>query len=254
MKKNWIIKLTHIGKKYTIHHGQPAAVKNGLKHNNYEEFWALKQVSLTIYPGDQIGIIGSNGAGKSTLLKIIAGITTPTLGRVEARGKIVSLLNIEAGFHPELTGEENIDINGLLMGMSKDEIKRKKTGIIAFADIGKFIDVPFYTYSDGMKFRLAFSVAAASDAEILIMDEVFSLGDGEFQKKTLETIKSIQQKRNLTTIISTHIPLYIWGFSKICYRLKQGIMSRVDREDVLNMVKKREKSWRSVFSLPSRRS
>lgn len=249
MKKNWIIKLTRVGKKYTIHHGQPASMKSGLKRNNYEEFWALKQVSLTIYPGDQIGIIGSNGAGKSTLLRIIAGITKPTLGWVEVRGKIVSLLNIEAGFHPELTGEENIDINGLLTGMSKDEIKRKKSEIIEFADIGRFIDVPFYTYSDGMKFRLAFSIAAVSDAEIFIMDEVFSLGDGEFQKKTLSTIKAVQQKKNLTTIVSTHVPLYIWEFSSICYQLKQGTLSRLNRKDILNMVKEREESWRDIFSL-----
>ena len=150
-----------------------------------ERFWALKDVSFDVKPGEVVGIIGRNGAGKSTLLKILSRITAPTKGRVEIRGRVASLLEVGTGFHPELTGRENIYLNGAILGMSRAEITRKFDEIVAFAEIEKFLDTPVKRYSSGMYVRLAFAVAAHLEPEILIVDEVLAVGDAEFQKKCL---------------------------------------------------------------------
>jgi lipopolysaccharide transport system ATP-binding protein len=150
-----------------------------------EDFWALKDVSLEIRQGEVVGIIGRNGAGKSTLLKILSRITEPTEGRVRIRGRVASLLEVGTGFHPELTGRENIFLNGAILGMTKAEIKRKFDDIVAFAEIEKFLDTPVKRYSSGMYVRLAFAIAAHLDPEILVVDEVLAVGDAEFQKKCL---------------------------------------------------------------------
>ena len=150
-----------------------------------EEFWALKDVNLEIKRGDVVGIIGRNGAGKSTLLKILSRITEPSTGRVEIKGRVASLLEVGTGFHPELTGRENIYLNGAILGMSRAEIKRKFEEIVAFAEVEKFLDTPVKHYSSGMYVRLAFAVAAHLEPEILVVDEVLAVGDAEFQKKCL---------------------------------------------------------------------
>ncbi len=150
-----------------------------------QRFWALKDVSLQIKPGEVLGIIGRNGAGKTTLLKILSRVTHPTEGRIELYGRVGSLLEVGTGFHPELTGRENIFLNGAIIGMKQAEIKRKFDGIVEFAEIGKFLDTPVKRYSSGMYVRLAFSVAAHLDPEILIVDEVLAVGDAAFQKKCL---------------------------------------------------------------------
>ena len=149
----------------------------------HEEFWALKDVSFDIQQGDRVGIIGRNGAGKSTLLKILSRITEPTSGRVSIKGRVASLLEVGTGFHPELTGRENIYLNGAILGMSKADIKRKFDEIVAFAEVERFLDTPVKRYSSGMYVRLAFAVAAHLEPEILIVDEVLAVGDAQFQKK-----------------------------------------------------------------------
>lgn len=153
--------------------------------STHEEFWALKDVSFDIQQGDRVGIIGRNGAGKSTLLKILSRITEPTSGKVSIKGRVASLLEVGTGFHPELTGRENIFLNGAILGMSKAEIKSKFDEIVAFAEVEKFLDTPVKRYSSGMYVRLAFAVAAYLEPEILIVDEVLAVGDAQFQKKCL---------------------------------------------------------------------
>ena len=157
----------------------------------HEEFWALKDVSFDIQQGDRVGIIGRNGAGKSTLLKILSRITEPTSGRVSITGRVASLLEVGTGFHPELTGRENIYLNGAILGMSKAEISKKFDEIVAFAEVEKFLDTPVKRYSSGMYVRLAFAVAAHLEPEILIVDEVLAVGDAQFQKKCLGKMEDV---------------------------------------------------------------
>ncbi len=156
-----------------------------------EEFWALKDVDFEIQRGEVVGIIGRNGAGKSTLLKILSRITEPSAGRVEIKGRVASLLEVGTGFHPELTGRENIYLNGAILGMSRAEIKREFDEIVAFAEIEKFLDTPVKRYSSGMYVRLAFAVAAHLEPEILVVDEVLAVGDAEFQKKCLGKMQDV---------------------------------------------------------------
>jgi lipopolysaccharide transport system ATP-binding protein len=156
-----------------------------------EEFWALKKINFEIRRGEVVGIIGRNGAGKSTLLKILSRITDPTEGTVRLRGRIASLLEVGTGFHPELTGRENIFLNGSILGMTQREVRRKFDEIVAFAEIDKFIDTPAKRYSSGMYVRLAFAVAAHLEPEILIVDEVLAVGDSEFQRKCLEKMSEV---------------------------------------------------------------
>ena len=156
-----------------------------------ESFWALKDVTFEVKPGEVIGIIGRNGAGKSTLLKILSRITEPTNGHVRIRGRVGSLLEVGTGFHPELTGRENVFLNGAILGMGKVEIKRKFDEIVAFAEIDQFLDTPVKHYSSGMYMRLAFAVAANLEPEILVVDEVLAVGDSAFQKKCLGKMSDV---------------------------------------------------------------
>src|SRR5262249_41393023 len=158
-----------------------------------ETFWALKDVSFDVKTGEVVGIIGGNGAGKSTLLKILSRITEPTEGRVKLYGRVGSLLEVGTGFHPELTGRENVYLNGAILGMTKIEIQRKFDEIVAFSEIEKFIDTPVKRYSSGMYVRLAFAVAAHLEPEVLIVDEVLAVGDAVFQKKCLGKMEGVAQ-------------------------------------------------------------
>jgi lipopolysaccharide transport system ATP-binding protein len=167
-----------------------------------ETFWALKDVSFEVQPGEVVGIIGHNGAGKSTLLKILSQITEPTEGRVEINGRIGSLLEVGTGFHPELSGRENIYLNGSILGMSREEVRRKFDEIVAFAEVEKFLDMPVKKYSSGMSVRLAFSVAAHLDPEILIIDEVLAVGDQEFQNKCLGKMSGVAESGRTILFVS----------------------------------------------------
>lgn len=230
------IKLTNVSKRYNIHHEKPTFVERVLKHSN-EEFWALNHVNLKIRKGDSIGIIGPNGSGKTTLLKIISGITIPTGGNIEKHGRIVSLIELDAGFHPELTGEQNIFLNGLLLGMKKKEINIKLKDIIRFADIGRFIDSPLFTYSSGMKLRLGFSIAINTDPDVLILDEGIAVGDLEFIEKTTAKIKALLKKK-LTLVISSHNLNLIRYLSRRVLIMEHGVISR---DGTLNLLDKYQK-------------
>ena len=167
-----------------------------------DTIWALKDVSFEVMPGEVIGIIGRNGAGKSTLLKVLSRITEPTSGRVELYGRIASLLEVGTGFHPELTGRENIYLNGAILGMARSEIKRKFDEIVAFAEIEKFIDTPVKFYSSGMYVRLAFAVAAHLEPEILVLDEVLAVGDTAFQQKCLGKMRDVTNQGRTVLLVS----------------------------------------------------
>jgi lipopolysaccharide transport system ATP-binding protein len=211
-----VIKVENLGKKYIIDHkkrdthyryetlggalascGKQAV--NFFRHPiaslsetvEHEEFWALKDINFEIQQGDRVGIIGRNGAGKSTLLKILSRITAPTTGQIRIKGRVASLLEVGTGFHPELTGRENIYLNGAILGMKRQEIKAKFDEIVAFAEVEKFLDTPVKHYSSGMYVRLAFAVAAHLEPEILIVDEVLAVGDTQFQKKCLGKMDDI---------------------------------------------------------------
>jgi len=169
-----------------------------------EQFWALKDLSFEVRRGEVLGIIGRNGAGKSTLLKILSRITEPTAGRVTLRGRVASLLEVGTGFHSELTGRENIYLNGAILGMSRAEIRRKFDEIVAFAGVEKFLDTPVKRYSSGMYVRLAFAVAAHLQPEILLVDEVLAVGDAEFQKKCLGKIDEVSRQEGRTVLLVSH--------------------------------------------------
>jgi lipopolysaccharide transport system ATP-binding protein len=167
-----------------------------------ETLWALRDVSFQVEQGEVLGIIGRNGAGKSTLLKILSRVTAPTSGRVKVKGRIASLLEVGTGFHPELTGRENVYLNGAILGMTREEVTRKFDEIVDFAEVEKFIDTPVKRYSSGMYVRLAFAVAAHLDPEILLVDEVLAVGDAEFQKKCLGKMGDVAKEGRTVLFVS----------------------------------------------------
>jgi homopolymeric O-antigen transport system ATP-binding protein len=185
----------------TAQMAQGRAIVSG---DSVEEFWALKNVSFEVKRGEVLGIIGRNGAGKSTLLKILSRITEPSEGRVTINGRVASLLEVGTGFHPELTGRENIYLNGAILGMTRAEIRRKFDEIVAFAEVEKFLDTPVKRYSSGMYVRLAFAVAAHLEPEILIVDEVLAVGDTEFQKKCLGKMDEVSRRDGRTVLFVSH--------------------------------------------------
>ena len=174
-------------------------------NNNGADIWALKDVSFQVEQGEVLGIIGRNGAGKSTLLKILSRVTAPTSGKVKVKGSIASLLEVGTGFHPDLTGRENIYLNGAILGMTKEEVKCRFDAIVSFSEIEKFIDTPVKRYSSGMYVRLAFAVAAHLASEILLVDEVLAVGDAEFQKKCLGKMGDVAHEGRTVLFVSHNI-------------------------------------------------
>jgi lipopolysaccharide transport system ATP-binding protein len=187
-----------------------------------EQFWALRDVSFEVKRGEVLGIIGRNGAGKSTLLKILSRITEPDCGRVTLRGRVASLLEVGTGFHPELTGRENIFLNGAILGMKRAEIKAKFDEIVAFAEVERFLDTPVKRYSSGMYVRLAFSVAAHLEPEILVVDEVLAVGDAEFQKKCLGKMQDVATRQGRTILFVSHNMAAIESMCNSALLLVQG--------------------------------
>jgi len=189
-----------------------------------EEFWALKDINFEIKRGDRVGIIGRNGAGKSTLLKVLSRITEPTSGKISIHGRVASLLEVGTGFHPELTGRENIFLNGAILGMSRAEIKRKFDEIVAFAEIERFLDTPVKRYSSGMYVRLAFAVAAHLEPEILIVDEVLAVGDAQFQRKCLGKMEDVSKNEGRTVLFVSHNMIAIQNLCNDIILMNKGEM------------------------------
>ena len=195
-----------------------------------EGFWALKDLNFEIKKGDRVGIIGHNGAGKSTLLKLLSQITAPTEGKIKINGKIASLLEVGTGFHPEMTGRENIYMNGAILGMKHDEIDKKVNDIIEFSEIGKHIDTPVKRYSSGMYVRLAFAVAAHLDSDILIADEVLAVGDASFQKKALGKMNELSTGQGRTVLFVSHNMTQIKNLCNKGIVLEKGCIVRQDND------------------------
>lgn len=191
-------------------------------HSKNEKFLALNDLSLEIKKGETIGIIGHNGAGKSTLLKLICRVTSPTKGKIYLNGRITSMLEVGTGFHGELTGRENIYLNGAILGMSKDEIDKKYDEIVEFSEIGQFIDTPVKRYSSGMSVKLGFSVASHLNSEIVIMDEVLAVGDVNFQNKCIERMKKLAEEEGRTILYVSHNMSTVKKLCERCIVLKQG--------------------------------
>ena len=236
-----MIEVENVGKRYWLHHEAPeryTALRDVLARkmkglfraqgskpkasSSDEDFWALKDVSFQINQGEVVGIIGRNGAGKSTLLKILSRITEPTKGRIRLKGRVASLLEVGTGFHPELTGRENIFLNGAILGMSKAEIRSKFDAIVAFAEVERFLDTPVKRYSSGMYVRLAFAVAAHLEPEILVIDEVLAVGDAQFQKKCLGKMNEVAKTGRTVLFVSHNMP----SIRALCSR---GIVLREGR-------------------------
>lgn len=239
-----VIKVAGLWKEYTVGHVQtrhttfydllsatlksPFRALRGRRVQPDEEdkFWALRDVSFEVQPGEVVGIIGRNGAGKSTLLKILSRITAPTKGRIEVRGRLASLLEVGTGFHPELSGRENIFLNGAILGMTRREVARKFDEIVAFAEIEKFVDTPVKRYSSGMYVRLAFAVAAHLEPDILVVDEVLAVGDAEFQKRCLGKMKEVSGGGR-TVLFVSHNTNAIQALCSNCVLLDKGRVASV---------------------------
>jgi lipopolysaccharide transport system ATP-binding protein len=252
-----IIEIKNVGKEYSITHqrGSYIALRDVLMNiikspfsflktkvkqvagfEKKEEFWALRNVDFTVKKGEVVGIIGANGAGKSTLLKILSQITPPTEGEIILRGRVGSLLEVGTGFHPELTGRENIFLNGAILGMKKKEIAKKFDEIVEFAGIEKFLDTPVKYYSSGMYVRLAFSVAAHMEPDILIIDEVLAVGDAEFQKKCLDKMQEITQKEGRTILFVSHNLLSVQNLCQKAVLLEAGKVKKIgETKDVIDV-------------------
>lgn len=224
------VRVENLSKKYIIGNTSSGSLRDTIAglfsksgHSNTDEFWALKDISFDIKRGEAVGIIGKNGAGKSTLLKVLSRITEPTTGRIEIDGRVSSLLEVGTGFHPELTGRENIFLNGTILGMSRAEVKAKFDEIVDFSGIERFLDTPVKRYSSGMKVRLAFAVAAHLEPEILIIDEVLAVGDAEFQKKCLGKMEDVAGQGRTVLFVSHHMK----AIKNLCSRsiwLKDGLL------------------------------
>ena len=244
-----VIQVKNIGKKYLISHqgiqayqtlreaisnsAKKILPKNRMAKSTIEVFWALRSISFDALAGERIGIIGRNGAGKSTLLKVLSRITEPTEGRAIIKGKVASLLEVGTGFHQELTGRENIFLNGSILGMTRANIKKKFNEIVEFAEIEKFLDTPVKRYSSGMYVRLAFAVAAYLEPDILLVDEILAVGDAQYQKKSLNKMESVSKDEGRTILFVSH---NMSSISKLCSRCIWISEGKILMDDLSNKV------------------
>ena len=263
-----VIRVESVSKRYVLRHLQPeryttlrdvvakktkALISKTIaqQYPSQEDFWALKNVSFEVQQGDRIGVIGRNGAGKSTLLKVLSRITAPTSGRVSLKGRIASLLEVGTGFHPELTGRENIFLNGSILGMNRSEIVAKFDEIVAFAEVERFLDTPVKRYSSGMYVRLAFAVAAHLEPEILIVDEVLAVGDALFQKKCIGKMEEVSQRGGRTVIFVSH---NMQAVQKLCQKgllMRQGEVAGFGGIDqIVNLYLESSDAGQSNYAIP----
>lgn len=242
MSSDIAIRVEGLGKEYIIGHQKSGDLRSSFaekisgalgRNKIKESFWALKDLDFEIKKGEAVGIIGRNGAGKSTLLKILSRITEPTTGRFEINGRVSSLLEVGTGFHMELTGRENIFLNGTILGMKRAEIKQKFDEIVDFSGVEKFLDTPVKHYSSGMKVRLAFSVAAHLEPEILIVDEVLAVGDAEFQKKCLGKMDEVSKNEGRTVIFVSHNMTAVSTLTNQCLHLAEGHLLLKNSTDIV---------------------
>lgn len=236
------IDIKNVTKTYILRHEKPTLIENLLYRPKKDIHTAIKNMSFSIYEGERIGIVGSNGSGKTTLLKLIAGITKQQKGSINIYGRVVSLIDLSSGFHPDLTGEENIFLNGLIIGMNREEIESKKQLIIDFADIGKFIDAPLYTYSTGMQLRLGFSIAVHSAPDILLLDEGFAVGDENFRNKANKKMDEFQ-KQIKTIVIVSH---WLGELERNCNKIIWLEKGKIIEEGGTSLLEKYEKIQRKM--------
>jgi lipopolysaccharide transport system ATP-binding protein len=237
-----ILEIKNVSKKFRIRHeAQPyLSLRDSFSslfkrsHSTSEEFYALNDVSFNVSPGESVGIIGKNGAGKSTLLKVLSRITPPSTGKIIARGRIASLLEVGTGFHPELTGRENIYLNGSILGMKRREIQNKFDEIINFSGIERFLDTPLKHYSSGMQLRLAFSVAAFLEPEIMVIDEVLAVGDAEFQKKCMGKMEDVSKSGRTVLFVSHNLGAVRQLCPKTVYLQQGKVIQFDDSEKVIS--------------------
>jgi lipopolysaccharide transport system ATP-binding protein len=269
-----VIEVKNLAKKYRIDHQvkkyvalrdvlvnvfkkQIKAVVRRKKENIYtqkkEDFWSLKDINFTVEKGEAVGIIGANGAGKSTLLKILSRITPPTEGEVIMRGRVSSLLEVGTGFHPELTGRENIYLNGAILGMTRKEIDKKFDDIVEFANVERFIDTPVKKYSSGMHVRLAFAVAAHLEPDILLIDEVLAVGDVEFQKKCLGKMDEVTRKAGRTVLFVSHNMNAIQNLCQRCILLDKGEIKMIGQaKEVVSYYLKEKLNNKAVMEVKTK--
>ena len=237
------IQLTGVSKRYRLRHGwYVSSIKDEVERLTArllgrpapprEDFWALRDITFSLEPGEVLGLIGMNGAGKSTLLKILSKVTVPTTGTFETHGRLGSLIEIGAGFHPDLTGRENIFLNGSIMGMTRHEVQRKFDQIVAFAEVERFIDTPIKFYSSGMQMRLGFAVAAHTDPDVLLVDEILAVGDASFQAKCLNKLAELKSRNKTIILVSHHLANITDHSTKVLW-LDRGTVRMVGETDAV---------------------
>jgi lipopolysaccharide transport system ATP-binding protein len=257
------IEVRNLSKSYAIQGDRPTLLSEAIAHRvrrplqgRRQTYWALRDVSMSVHPGEVVGVIGRNGAGKSTLLKTLSRITEPTEGEVELRGRLGCLLEVGTGFHPELTGRENVYLNGAILGMRKSDIRRHFDEIVDFAGVDRFLDTPVKRYSSGMYVRLAFAIAAHLDTEILVVDEVLAVGDVEFQKKCLGKMQSVASHSGRTVVFVSHSVTAVQSLCTRCVVLHEGrLVHDGDTGDALRRyvaLQRRESVEPGVFALEDR--
>lgn len=249
-----VITCKNVTKTYTLSHNKPTFVKRIFFPSKQKNYSPLHNISFTVKTGETVGIIGENGSGKSTILKLISGIIQPTKGEIKVRGKIASLIELGAGFHPDLTGRENILLNGILLGDTKKEIQEKITSIIQFADIGKYIDEPIRTYSSGMTVRIGFSTAIHTNPDILLIDEVLAVGDESFQKKCISAIKTFQQKNKTIVIVSHDLSLINLLSTKVLLIDNANKLQQGDPQKMIEAYQGQRKNFTSQTALSTKKS